>query len=438
MVSSITSCHIMRQALGIVLGGGRGTRLWPLTKYRAKPAVPLAGKYRLIDIPISNCLNSGLDRIYVFTQFLSSSLNRHIGRTYQLDPFSRGFVNLQVANLSDDNQNWYQGTADAVRRNLKELAQWRTPYVIILPGDTIFRMNLEDLLRFHIDNQAEVTISLHPASADRATGFGIVTLGEDNRIEHMSEKPSADRLPPLAALPAIRQRWQMSDDRPFLGSMGIYVFNFDLLMDLLRNPAMTDFGSDILPYCVSQGRSYGYVFNGYWEDIGTIRAFFESNLDLVKPNPPFQFYLPDAPIYTRMRFLPASQFERARLTRTKIAEGCIIQDAELDTCLVGLRSRVGRGARLRNTILMGADFFESEGNRREYEPVPEGAPAIGIGENCDVEGAIIDKNARVGAGCKLLNRDRREHYDDPDERYYIRDGIIIVPKHAILPPGTEI
>lgn len=438
MISNPSSL-LARNAIAVILGGGRGTRLWPLTKYRAKPAVPLAGKYRLIDISISNCLNSGLDRIYVLTQFNSSSLNRHITGTYHMDPFSRGFVTLEVANQSEETSEWYQGTSDAVRRNIKSIAQWHCPYVVILPGDTIFRMDLAQVIAFHVEKKADVTIALHPTEASRATSFGIINMGEGDRILQMTEKPSAERLPPLAMTPKDIERWGISNKTPYMASMGIYVFRTDVLIEMMKDLSMVDFGHHILPRAVQSLRTYGYVYNGYWEDIGTIQAFYQVNLDMARPNPPFSFYYPDAPIYTRMRFLPSTQVHQATMRDTTIAEGCDIGQATLDTCMVGIRSIIGHGVTMRRTVMMGADYYEHGGRPTGgYEPIPADAPMVGVGDNCEIERAIIDKNARIGAGCRILNVQGLDAYDDPRERYYIRDGIVIIPKHAIIEPGTVI
>ncbi|MCL5268974.1 MAG: sugar phosphate nucleotidyltransferase [bacterium] len=427
-----------RQAVAVILGGGRGTRLWPLTKYRAKPAVPLAGKYRLIDIPISNCLNSGLDRIYIFTQFNSSSLNHHISATYHLDPFSRGFVNLEAASQSNESSDWYQGTADSVRRNFKTIAQWQTPHVVILPGDTIFRMDLGRLLDFHIGHGADVTVALHPTGAERASSFGLARLDPSDRIVQMVEKPAPDRLGPLALPPAEMARWGLGPARPFLASMGIYVFRTGVLAEVCLDRTQVDFGHQILPQAVANYRVSGYVFDDYWEDIGTIRAFYEANLALASPRPPFEFYIPDAPIYTRMRFLPSTHTGRVSLRSTRISDGCRIGDAALEECVVGIRSIIGDGVRMRRTVMMGADYYEQGIPQPGFEPVPPDAPMIGIGEGCEIDRAIIDKNARVGAGARILNARGLDHHDDPGERFYIRDGIVIIPKHAIIEPGTVI
>lgn len=422
----------------MILGGGRGSRLWPLTKYRAKPAVPIAGKFRLIDIPISNCINSGFNRIYVLTQFNSSSLNQHISATYQFDPFNRGFVRLQAASQSDENMDWYQGTSDAVRRNMKDFLQWRPEHILILPGDAVFRMNLGEVLQFHIDQNADVTIALHSTEPKRASDFGIITLDDKDRIQAMHEKPVQKDLPPLAASAAIRQKWGMDEGHPYLASMGIYIFKTSVLQDFLDNPMMNDFGHNIVPSAVETRKVFGYVFNDFWEDIGTIRAFYDMNISITQPDPPFVFFDQTAPIYTRLRFLPAASMLDVRLKDARIASGCRIEQAELESCLIGIRSIIGKNVRMSRTMMMGADYYEHMGPEQTCEPVSDGPPPIGIGDNCTIENAIIDKNARIGRGCSILNREHHHEYDGPNEQYYIRDGVVIIPKHATLEPGTEI
>ncbi len=425
-------------AIAVILGGGRGTRLWPLTKYRAKPAVPVAGKYRLIDIPISNCLNSGLDRIYILTQFNSSSLNRHITATYHLDPFSRGFVTLEAASQSNESNDWYQGTADSVRRNLKTIAQWQTANIVILPGDVIFRMDLRQLLEFHMEQKADITVALHPTGEQRAPAFGIARMDDQNRIIQIVEKPSRERLAELALPLEQRAQLGMNDEAPYLASMGIYIFRTEVLEALFQDASMNDFGHQILPHAVSRCKVSGYIFHDYWEDIGTIRSFYQTNLALVRTDPPFRFFYTNAPIYSRMRFLPSTQFGKVHIETTKIAEGCEIGDAHLDNCMIGIRSLIGNGVRMSRTIMMGGDYYEYGQIRSGFEPVPPDAPIMGIGDNCVIEGAIIDKNARVGAGVRIQNLQKIDRFDDPQERFYIRDGIVIVPKHAILEPGLII
>lgn len=438
MITRPFAPSISRMAISVVLGGGRGTRLWPLTEYRAKPAVPLAGKYRLIDIPISNCLNSGLDRIYVLTQFMSSSLNRHVTSTYQLDPFSRGFVSIEVAHQSADSFDWYQGTADAVRRNWKEILQWRTPYVVILPGDTVFRMDLGQMLEFHREREADITVALHPVEARRASAFGIMQLDDGDRIVAMKEKPKKGEMPPPSCSPKQMEAWAMNEASPYLGSMGIYIFNSETLLQYLKHEDLTDFGHHILPAAVDKCRVHGYVFNDYWEDIGTIGAFFKSNLELARPKPPFSFYHPEAPIYTHIRFLPSTRMSRVEFHNTQIAEGCDIRDAVIDECMIGVRSVIRSGVKMRRVVMMGADFYEGGYTTPAWEPINPNDPKIGIADGTLIENAIIDKNARVGTNCKLVNKNGLETYDDPEGHYYIRDKVIIIPKHAVIQSGTEI
>ena len=306
MVPNTKSSRLKESAMAVIMGGGRGTRLWPLTKYRAKPAVPVAGKYRLIDIPISICLNSGVDRIYILTQFNSSSLNRHVSETFQLGAFSGGFVALEAANQRDDNMDWYQGTADAVRRNLGQINQWQTDHLFILPGDTMFRMDLREMLDFHVASDADLTIALHPTSAQQAPGFGILQIDDNDKVLSMVEKPKPDKLEPLKASKEMRRKWKMDDDRPFLASMGMYLFRRDKLNGILNDNAQPDFGQHIVPRAVRELNVKAFVFNGFWEDIGTIEAFYNVNLAVAGLEPPFRFYVPGSPIHTRMRSLPAS------------------------------------------------------------------------------------------------------------------------------------
>ena len=421
----------------MILGGGRGTRLWPLTKYRAKPAVPVAGKYRLIDIPISNCLNSGIERIYILTQFNSSSLNRHISSTYQLSPFSRGFVQLEAASQSAESTDWFQGTADAVKQKIYTITQWHTPYVLILPGDAIYRMDLNALLRIANQHQADVTVALHPVDRQRTSAFGIATMGDDGRVTQLVEKPGAEQLEPLAMTPRMQENWGVADpNRAYLGSMGIYLFRTEVLVELIEKFEMIDFGNQILPYAVQNHRIHGYVFNDFWEDIGSIEAFYAVNLALSDPKPPFIFYDSRNPIFTHRRFLPSTQMDDVTLRQTKVAEGCVLRHAAADQCLIGIRSIVGRGVQMRRTIMMGADYYEEGISQSGHADFPADAPPVGIGDDCEIEGAIIDKNARVGHGTKILNRDGKKHYDDPEERYYIRDGVVMIPKNSIIPPET--
>ena len=409
--------------LAVVLGGGRGSRLWPLTRDRAKPAVPIAGKYRLIDIPVSNCLNSGVHQVAVLTQFNSASLHRHVAQTYSFDMFHPGWVQVLAAEQTTTNLDWYQGTADAVRKQLVEIESTGAETLLILAGDHLYRMDYRALLDFHSEQQADVTVAVRPVSRSDASRFGILRVGSDGRISDFAEKPRDDDQ--LAGLVS-----RDDAEQPFVGSMGIYVFRKAALVDLLQ-AAHDDFGSDVLPSAIHSHRVYGYTFSDYWEDIGDIRSFYQANLALVRPDPPFSFQDLERPIYTRPRLLAASRIYDVNLDRVLLADGCIVQGAEISNTIVGIRSIIGDGVRLRDTIVMGADFYEPE----ERFP-PAAGPAIGIGEGCDIAGAILDKNARIGPGVRIEPFPRGVTRDS--EAWSVRDGIVVVPKNAILPAGTEI
>ncbi len=416
----------MRDVLAIILGGGRGTRLYPLTKLRAKPAVPIGGKYRLIDIPISNCLNSGIHKIHVLTQFLSASLHRHIYQTYKFDMFSGGFVNILAAEETPSGMDWYQGTADAVRKQLPRFAHARVDDILVLSGDHLYRMDYAQFIALHREQRADVTIAVQPVARADAPRFGILKTDAEGRITAFHEKPSPDELDGLESRPG--------DERPYLASMGIYVFRADVLREVLTASDAEDFGRQIIPAAIESHRVYAYPFTGYWEDIGTIRAFYEANLALTLPNPPFDFYEPQRPIYTRPRFLPSSRADGCTLTRTVLAEGCLIRQAEIRESVVGLRSVIGPDVRLVRAVVMGADFYETP--ERKVENRRLGRPDVGIGAGCTIEGAIIDKNARIGAGVIIRPHPPDENVDA--EQYVIRDGIVVIPKNAVIPDGTVI
>jgi glucose-1-phosphate adenylyltransferase len=409
--------------LAVVLGGGRGSRLWPLTRDRAKPAVPIAGKYRLIDIPLSNCLNSDVHHVAVLTQFNSASLHRHVAQTYTFDMFHPGWVQVLAAEQTTTNLDWYQGTADAVRKQLVEIQSTGADTLLILAGDHLYRMDYRTLLAFHRECEADVTVAVRPVARADTQRFGILRVASDGRISAFAEKPRDD-----AQLAGLVSR----DDPvlPFVGSMGIYVFRTEALVDLLQ-AAHDDFGSDVLPAAIHSHRVYGYTFGGYWEDIGDIRSFYEANLALVRRDPPFSFEDPERPIYTRPRLLAASRIYDVQLDRVLMADGCVVQGAEISNTVVGIRSVIGDGARLRDTIVMGADFYEPE----ERFP-PAAGPAIGIAEGADISGAIIDKNARIGPGVRIEPFPRGVSRDGL--AWYVRDGIVVVPKNAVLPGGTHI
>jgi glucose-1-phosphate adenylyltransferase len=417
------------------MGGGQGTRLFPLTKDRAKPAVPLAGKYRLVDIPISNCINSGFRRIYVLTQFNSTSLHGHISRTYKFDQFSSGFVEILAAQQTFTNTSWYEGTADAVRKNLVHFLNHDFDYLIILSGDQLYRMDFREVVAQHIENNAEITVATMPVGRSEAGSLGIMQIADDNRIVKFNEKPKDPAvLDAMHLSPEVKKQLGIKEDKElFLASMGIYVFNRSVVCDLLDNP-LPDFGKHIIPHAINTNRVFSYVFEDYWEDIGTIRSFFEANLDLVSELPRFNFFDMSAPIFSRPRYLPGSKINGAQIDHAVISDGCIINNSRITTSIVGLRTIVGAGAQLNRTIILGCDYYESlesvDRNNRE------GKPAIGIGANCRIENAIIDKNARIGNNVTISPAGKPENQDN--ELYYIRDGIIIIPKNAVIPHNTVI
>jgi len=406
--------------VAVIMGGGAGTRLFPLTKDRAKPAVPLAGKYRLVDIPISNCINSDLRRIFLLTQFNSSSLHRHIQESYRFDTFSPGFVEILAAEQRPDRIDWYQGTADAVRQNLLHINSYGHRLILILSGDQLYRMNYLDILLHHAATGAEVTVATTPVRAEAAGGFGIMETGEDGRITRFVEKPTDPAV--QAGLPGY------PDQLP--ASMGIYVFDRDVLADALAGSEV-DFGKHVIPKLIDTRRVYAYRFEGYWEDIGTIRAFYEANLDLCEPLPQFNFYDASAPIFTHARYLPATKIIKSHVERSVLADGCIINDATIEHSLVGVRSRIQAGATIRDSLIMGQDYYDSP----ERRPVL-GAPIMGIGHRAWIERTIVDKNARIGDDVRITPAGKPDFFDGPN--FYVRDGIVIIPKNAVIMSGTVI
>jgi len=418
----------------VILGGGRGTRLHPLTRHRAKPAVPLGGKYRLIDIPISNAINSGFRSIAVVTQFNSASLNVHIAQAFHFDGFARGGVEIFAAQQTEEGSEWFEGTADAVRKLLRRLSNRECDHVLILSGDHLYRMDYRELFRTHVENGADVTVSVLPVPRKECSGFGILSMNEEGRIVAFKEKPKdGEDLSALAPPAALRERLSLQPD-DFVASMGVYIFRMDALTEVLSDPAHLDFGRDILPRMMTTHRVFAHVFDGYWRDIGTIGAFFDANIELTDENPAFRFYHPEAPIYTRPRFLPGSKVLDARVTRSILADGCLLMGAEIDHCVIGIRARVQRGARLKDTIVMGNDYFEEDDTRAAN--AAKGICAAGIGPDCVIERAIIDKNARIGAGCVLRGDPSRP--DQDGDGWSVRDGVVIVPKDGRLPPGTVV
>jgi len=411
------------RVLGVVLGGGRGARLWPLTKLRAKPAVPIAGKYRLIDIPVSNCLNSGIYQIAILTQFNSVSLHRHISQTYNFDLFHPGWVQILAAEQTFHSADWYQGTADAVRKQLFEIKATGAEEIVILAGDHLYRMDYAAMLEYHRAQGAEVTVAVKPVALENAPRFGILRLDAEGRIGAFVEKPKSRQ--ELAG-------FEFGDDpaKPYLGSMGIYVFETRILEELLQSD-FDDFGSDVIPAAIQTHRVYGYPFDGYWEDIGTIRAFYEANLALTLPSPDFHFHDPARPIYTRPRFLPGSRIYDVVLDRALMADGCFVEGAEIRHTVIGVRSIIGENVQIHDTVLMGADYYEDEAPH-----LPTGAPPIGIGRGSRIRGAIIDKNARVGVGVTIEPFPRGTDVDH--DEWSVRDGIVVVAKNAVIPAGARI
>ena len=416
---------LMKNVLGLILGGGQGSRLYPLTKKRSKPAVPLGGKYRLIDIPISSCIHAGIEKIAILTQFNSVSLHRHIFRTYQRDMFTQGWVQILAAEQTPRSTGWYQGTADAVRQQLVEIQRSGTEYVLILAGDHLYRMDYRAFVEYHVETGADVTLAVQPVSAEDATGFGILKRNENGEILSFTEKPKADALKGLESID--------NPAKPYLGSMGIYVFSTELLSQLLEAPG-DDFGKDIIPDALSNYKVMGHVFDGYWADIGTIRRFYEVNLEMASPNPPFEFNIPNYPIYTHPRFLPSADIQNAQLNKVMLADGCRVRGATINNAVIGLRSQIGSDVSLNDTIIMGADYFETDEDKAENQRL--GRPNIGIGDGSVIEAAIIDKNARIGRNVRIRNIPDRP--DSETGNWVAREGLIIIPKSAVIADGTEI
>ena len=426
------------RVIALVLGGGRGTRLLPLTKFRSKPAVPLAGKYRLIDIPLSNCLNSDMNRIYVLTQFNSVSLHRHIRRTYNFDAFSEGFVEILAAQQTNEKELWYQGTADAVRQHLRYLQQPGIDHVLILSGDQLYHMDYNDMLVTHRKAGADVTIAALPVDHQQASQFGIMRLDDTGRVQGFLEKPKTiEELKLVHTDPAwIDARGIESKGRDCLASMGIYLFNRDVLVDLLSKTDYADFGKEVFPTSIRTHKVHVHLFDGYWEDIGTIRSFFEANLRLAHPNPPFNFMSGDSPIYTRSRSLAPTQVEGATIRRSLIADGCSIEDgAVIENSVIGLRTRIGKNVVIRNAVIMGQDFHQEPADIATDHG--RGRPPLGIGDGTIIERAIVDKNCRIGRNVRIVND--KEVRDRPDDgSATICDGITCVVKDAVLPDGWRL
>ncbi|MEI8234945.1 MAG: glucose-1-phosphate adenylyltransferase [Verrucomicrobiota bacterium] len=426
--SSVTNA-----TLAIIMGGGAGTRLFPLTKDRSKPAVPLGGKYRIVDIPLSNCINSDLRHIYVLTQFNSASLHRHIASAYKFDRFSRAFVEILAAQQTPTGSHWYQGTADAVRQNLQNFLNRPYQYYVILSGDQLYKMDFRDLLRQHIEEQADISIATIPVDRAAATDLGIMHTDASRQITQFVEKPKEAALLDSLKIPAnlLDQLGCQPEEELYQASMGIYVFNRQALIEALDNE-LVDFGKHIIPRLIKQYKVHSYIFQGYWEDIGTIRSFFNANLALTEEKPPFSFFDTTRPVYTHARFLPASKIQGGMIQKAVVSDGCVIADAQIEHSVIGVRSFIKGGTSIRHSILMGNDFFDTDIAQHEAKC----ETSLGIGRNCVIDHAIIDKNARIGDNVVITPEGKPETFDGPN--YYIRDGIVIVPKNTTIPAGTRI
>ncbi len=428
----------MPRVVCLILGGGRGTRLYPLTRSRSKPAVPIAGKYRLIDIPISNCIHSGLSKIFVLTQFNSVSLHRHISNTYKFDPFGGNFVEVLAAQQTQQHETWYQGTADAVRRNIPYFTESTYDLVLILSGDQLYRMDFQEMIRTHVENKADATIAALPVPEDEAKSCGIMRIDNAGRVIDFEEKP---KTPQLLDRVRTEPEWMTrfgieAKGRPYLASMGIYLFDRATLVQMLASGDATDFGKEIFPQAIQSHRVQAHLFDGYWEDIGTIGAFHKANIDLTHDEPAFDFTFGDHPIFTRPRYLPCSKISGATISNSLIADGCLIgRGAVIEDSVIGVRAQIGENAVIRNTYIMGADFYEQ--HRHVTANARAHRPDIGIGADSRIENAIIDKNARIGRGVKILNEARLVDSEDAPH-YLIRDGIVVIPKFTILQDGTVI
>jgi glucose-1-phosphate adenylyltransferase len=428
----------VKKVLAIILGGGAGTRLYPLTKLRAKPAVPLAGKYRLIDIPVSNCINSEIYKIYVLTQFNSASLNRHIGRTYSFSGFNEGFVEVLAAQQTPENPNWFQGTADAVRQYLWLFQEWDVDEYLILSGDHLYRMDYSQFVDRHRETNADITISVVPMDERRASDFGLMKIDAAGRVIDFSEKPKGDALKQMAVDTSVLGLSAAEAQKmPYIASMGIYVFKRDVMTKLLQDQEQTDFGKEIIPASATNHNVQAYLFGGYWEDIGTIEAFYDANLALThQPQPSFSFYDEKAPIYTRSRYLPPSKLQDCHVTESMIGEGCILKNCQIHHSVLGIRTRVETGCTIQDTLIMGADYYQPFAERHN-DCKPQQVP-LGIGANTVIRRAIIDKNARIGCDVQIINKDRVEEAERESQGFYIRSGIVVVIKNAMIPDGTVI
>lgn len=429
----------MKRVLGIILGGGAGTRLYPLTKLRAKPAVPIAGKYRLIDIPVSNCINSEIFKIYVLTQYNSASLNRHIARAYNFSGFTDGFVEVLAAQQTQENPNWFQGTADAVRQYLWMFQDWDVDEFVILSGDHLYRMDYRLFVQRHRETNADITLSVLPIDQKRASDFGLLKIDAAGRVVDFSEKPKGEALAQMQVdTSTLGLSPEQAKKNPYIASMGIYVFKKDVLIKLLNESLeRTDFGKEIIPASAKDYNVQAYLFDGYWEDIGTIEAFYDANLALTRqPLPAFSFYDEKAPIYTRARYLPPSKLLDCQVTESMIGEGCILKECRIEHSVLGVRSRIEAGCHIQDSLVMGADFYEPFAERQSI--IETGKMPLGIGAETTIRRAIIDKNARIGRKVQIINKDKVEEANREDQGFYIRSGIVVVLKNAVIRDGTII
>lgn len=426
-----------KEVLALILGGGQGQRLFPLTLHRSKPAVPLGGKYRLIDITVSNCINSGMHHIYVLTQFNSASLNHHIARTYRFSPFTDGFVEILAAEQTPGNKNWFQGTADAVRQVMMHIRDFEPDHVLILSGDHLYQMDYSPYLQRHIETNADLTVSVIPCDETRATGFGLLKTDANAQIIEFREKPPADQLASMwVDTTTLGLNAEEASRRPYIASMGVYVFKYSVLRELLKDEKNADFGGQVIPAAIGNYNVQAYLFNDYWEDIGTISSFYHANLDMASIMPKFNLFNADQPIFTRPRYLPSTKFVNCDVSNSLVSDGCILNHVKLHHTIVGIRARIESGTTIEHSLLMGADYYQSLEDLAQERLA--GIPWIGIGENTHIRKAIIDKNVRIGANVRILNEAGRVDYDSEDGSYYIREGIVIVPKGATITDGTII
>ncbi len=421
------------EVLAIILGGGQGSRLFPLTQHRSKPAVPIGGSYRLIDIPISNCLHADIRRIFVLTQFNSASLNRHISQTYRMDAFSQGSVEILAAEQTPDNPNWFQGTADAVRQAARHIVRYDADYYLILAGDHLYRMDYCDLIDAHVERSADITIAAQPVSIDDASAMGIFRFERTGQIVAFEEKPRRNRLEEIGrSIPPGAMFTGDSADKPFVASMGVYVFSREVLLDAIERADAADFGRQIIPAALGRYRVNAYLFRGYWADVGTVASFYEANVMLTRPAAPFKLYDPGRPIFTHARYLPGARLDDCTAREAIVAAGCYIERSAIESSIVGIRTNIQGGSTVRRSVLLGADFYEAD----DTGPVQRGRPRLGIGRDVVLDRVIVDKNARIGDGARLVNEAGADHADG--DGYYIRDGVIIVPKDGIIKPDTRV